>query len=57
MNLPFRLTIKRHHEMQRVHLCHTETKYWYQIANDIHKMVDAYIDVYKSIAPQKQSDL
>lgn len=24
---------------------------------DIHKMVDAYIDVYKSIAPQKQSDL
>lgn len=29
----------------------------YQIANDIHKMVDAYIDVYKSIAPQKQSDL
>ena len=43
--------------MQRVHLCHTETKYWYQIANDIHKMVDAYIDVYKSIAPKKQSDL
>ena len=54
MNLPFRLTIKRHHE---IHHCHTETKYWNQIANDIHKMVDAYIDVYKSIAPQKQSDL